>query len=115
MLAALDGRAPNFDGVRLLISIPEWPEYHQSSIVVLDPASRSAYPLPIDAYSGKINDQGVPVDEGVLEFSRDSNRLCINGAILAYRVIEQGRFCFRFVSGKFSGHRTPYMNAEVAK
>ena len=39
------------------------------------------------------------------------SEFCLDGALLVYRVFEEGRFCFGFDGERFTGHETQYMQA----
>jgi len=106
---AIAKRKPDFAQRYILLSIPEWPDYHQDSVVAIEPAARKAYPLPIDAYSGPGGESGEPAAKGKLTYALDSDRVCIEGAILAYKVAKDGTFCFVLKDGRFSGYKTAYM------
>lgn len=106
---AIKEKTPNFNKHYILITIPERPEYHQKSIVAIDSLSGVVYPVPVDAFSGTPSDRAPEGKEGKLIFSTDSKKLCIEGDILAYRVISSGNFCFLLEEEKFVGHHTPYM------
>ncbi|MDN7902458.1 hypothetical protein [Burkholderia cepacia] len=105
----LKTKAPNFYGHYILLAYPEFKEYHQRSVVAIDAQTGVVYPLPIDAFSGFMHGKRVAKDEGKITYSADSNKVCISGAILVYRSIEEGNFCFEFVGDKFVGHHTEYM------
>jgi hypothetical protein len=94
----------------MLLSLSEWPTYHQRSVVAIDVNTGIVYPLPIDAYSGVGDSKGVIHSEGTLEYKVGDGRLCIKGAILVYRAIQEGTFCFTFQDNKFAGYHTEYMN-----
>lgn len=106
---ALESAPANFANGLVLLDIPARPEFHQKSLVVLDPDSGIVWPLPFDAYAGRLDTHGNPTGEGTLEFSSDSSTVCIDGSLLTYRVIETGHFCFTFNGGRFEGHITQYM------
>lgn len=109
MAEAIAHRKPDFHRRYILLTIPEWPEYRQSSVVAIDPALPAAYPVPIDAFSGPVGKSGDPTTQGKLMYGLDSNEICIDGAILAYKAIKNGRFCFTFQAERFTGYRTAYM------
>lgn len=106
---AIAKRKPDFNRRYILLTIPEWPQYHQSSIVAIDPATSTAYPVPIDAYSGPAAESGDPTTAGKLTYKVDSEEVCIEGAILAYKAIKDGKFCFVLRGGRFIGYKTVYM------
>jgi hypothetical protein len=106
---AIAKRKPDFNRRYILLTIPEWPQYHQSSIVAIDPATRTAYPLPIDAYSGPTGESGDPTTVGKLTYGVDGEEVCIEGAILAYKTIKDGKFCFTLQAERFTGYKTAYM------
>ncbi|SEL27523.1 hypothetical protein SAMN05216214_11031 [Atopomonas hussainii] len=101
---------PNFNNNYILLTISERPEYHQKSVVAIDPSTGFFYPIPIDAYSGTPSDTDPEGKDGKISFGLDSNEVCIDGDILVYRAITTGNFCFYFQDGKFIGHPTAYMN-----
>ena len=108
--AAIRDKTSNFNRHFILLAIPEWPEYHQQSIVAIDTRDGVVYPVPIDAYSGRLGSDGNPTGEGKLSYGLSSNEVCVEGAVLAYRALDEGRFCFRLERDRFVGHRTPYMD-----
>ena len=100
----------NFANGLIVLDIPIRPEYHQKSLVVIEPESGVVWPFPFDAYAGPLDASGNPTGEGALEFSPDGNTVCIDGSLLVYRVINTGRFCFTYLGeGRFEGHVTQYM------
>ncbi len=106
---AISNLPKNFNKEYILLTIDEWPEYNQKSIVVINPDTRIYYPLPIDAYSGTPTKEDSDGKNGKLEYSFATNKICITGDILVYRSISSGEFCFYFDNGKFNGHQTAYM------
>ncbi|WP_218189048.1 MULTISPECIES: hypothetical protein [unclassified Pseudomonas] len=96
--------APNFFGKYIVVIIPERNEYNQSSVVAIDSTTNMVYPVPIDAFSANTSKN---VGRAV-RFGIESNKLCINGNIVAGRVIESGTFCFYLDGNKFTGHKTAY-------
>lgn len=106
---ALATRKPDFAQHYAVLSISEWPAYHQRSVVAVDLRNGAVHPLPIDAYSGPVGTRDSATSDGRLRYGLDSNRLCVDGAILAYRQLRDGTFCFTLQDGRFTGHRTPYM------
>lgn len=110
---ALEDAPANFANDLILLDIPTRPEYHQKSLVVLEPDTGIVWPFPFDAYAGPLDAHGNPTGEGTLEFSSDSSTVCIDGSLLVYRVIETGRFCFTFDAGRFEGHTTQYMRDDI--
>lgn len=105
---ALADAPPNFATDLILLDIPIYPEYHQKSLVVIEPDTGIVWPFPFDVFAGPLDSSGNPVSDGVLNFSKNSSRVCIDGSLLVYRVIEEGRFCFTFDNGRFEGHPTQY-------
>ena len=101
---------PNFNNRYILLTITERAEYHQRSIVAIDPETGEFYPIPIDFFSGTPSKKDPKGEHGKLTYSIDSNRLCINGDIVVYRSIKTGEFCFTLENGKFTGYHTTYMN-----
>lgn len=105
---ALESRPVNFAERLILLDISTRPEYHQKSLVVLEPETGVVWPFPFDAYSGVIDTRGSPAGEGSLDFSINSSTVCIEGALLVYHALDNGRFCFTFNNGTFDGHNTQY-------
>lgn len=103
---------PNFNGHYIVAELEEWPEYFQRSVVVINARSGVVYPLPIDALSGPLSSKGEPTTYGKVETSVDAQQFCLVGAMLAYRSINEGRFCFGFDGVRFTGHQTAYMAPE---
>lgn len=107
---ALELSQPNFNKNYLVSTITERPEYHQKSIVVIDPVTGYFYPLPIDFFSGTPSQYDPEGKFGKIEYSLESNSICLTGDILVYRSIKSGKFCFDFDGRRFSGFETEYMN-----
>jgi hypothetical protein len=108
---AISKNKPNFDEKYILLSIPEGlPPYFQRSLVAIDTTSGVVYPVPIDGYTGVTNEQGYAKRSGQLKFDLHSSKICIDGAIVAHHMIENGNFCFTFDGDRFVGHHTPYMD-----
>jgi hypothetical protein len=107
---AIKQQQPNFNQHYILLTIAVWPEYHQRSVVAINTKTGVVYPLPIDVYSGPLDKAGNPRKDGKITFSLNSKQVCIDGAILAYRSVKEGKFCFSMLDNKFVGHHTPYMN-----
>jgi len=84
-------------------------KYYEHSVVVIDARTGIAYPLPFDSYSGDVDAKGNVHDYGHILYDLNSNRVCISGAIVAYRQIDSGKLCWNFDGTKFVGHHTPYM------
>lgn len=105
---ALQSKSANFSKDLILLDIPTRAAYHQRSLVVIEPETGAVWPFPFDAYSGPVDGNGEPTGEGTLDFSVDSDTVCVGGALLVYRVLENGRFCFTFDGGRFEGHVTQY-------
>lgn len=104
---AINSREPNFFFDFVLVTVLEWPEYGQRSIVVVNKKTGNVYLVPIDVYSGAPG-KGSP--NGRLEFGLKRNKLCILGDILVYRSIKSGRFCFYLDGERFTGYKTAYMD-----
>lgn len=104
---------PNFNGHYIVAELEEWPEYFQRSVVVINARSGVVYPVPIDALSGALSSRGRPMGHGTLETSVDAQQFCLLGTILAYRSINEGRFCFGFDGVRFTGYQTAYMVFEA--
>lgn len=103
---AISGREPIFFFDYVLVTVLEWSEYHQRSIVVVNKKTGNVYPVPIDVYSGA-SGRGSP--NGRLEFGLKENKLCILGDVLVCRSIKSGEFCFYLDGERFTGYRTAYM------
>ncbi|PRE81148.1 hypothetical protein C6Q13_26065 [Burkholderia gladioli] len=106
---AIKNNSPNFNDHYILLTYPEFKNYHQRTVVAIDTQTGVVYPLPIDAFSGYMRGRRTAKDDGKITYSLDSNKVCISGAILVYRAFEEGNFCFDFVGDKFVGHHTEYM------
>ncbi|WMJ69516.1 hypothetical protein [Stenotrophomonas sp. 24(2023)] len=107
---AIRTQAPNFNRHYLLAVLQERKAYFQQSIVLIDSRDGTVFPLPIDAFSGRLAGTGGATSEGTVETAVDSDTFCVSGALLVYRAFEQGRFCFGFDGQRFTGHPTQYMN-----
>ena len=101
---AFKEQPPNFFKHYILLSIPERQEYYQRSIVAINSLNGEVYPVPIDVYSGKDS-----IKDGKITFNFTSNKLCIEGDILVYKVIKSGYFCFFLEGDRFTGYSTAYM------
>jgi hypothetical protein len=77
--------------------------------MAIDANTGIVYPLPIDAYSGLMGNSPSAKTDGKLTFNLNSDQICIQGAILAYRAFQEGNFCFQFKDDRFIGHHTEYM------
>lgn len=107
---AISNKSANFNKRYILLSIEEWPPSPDfKSLVAIDTLTGIVYPVPIDDYSGHMNNRGNLTSKPKLSFSLQSNRLCIDGAILVYRATTNGHFCFDFDGEKFTGYQTGYM------
>jgi len=109
---AIRTQAPNFNKHFILAQLDERKEYFQRSIVLIDSRDGTVYPLPIDAFSGPLEDRNEARTYGRVETSAESDTFCVSGALLVYRAFEEGRFCFGFDGVRFTGHQTAYMAAE---
>jgi hypothetical protein len=107
--AAIKKQKPNFNQHYILLSVPVWPEYYQHSLMAIDISTGIVYPVPIDVYSGPLDKKGNPKKNGKLTFALNNKQVCIEGAILVYRSIKEGKFCFSMQGNKFVGHHTAYM------
>lgn len=101
---AFKEQLPNFFKNYILTSIPERQKSHQRSIVTINSLNGEVYPVPIDVYSGRDS-----IKDGEITFNLASNKLCIEGDILVYKVIKSGHFCFFLEEDKFTGYSTAYM------
>jgi hypothetical protein len=109
--SAISSKSANFNKHYILLSIEEWPPSPDGrSLVAIDTLTGIVYPVPIDAYGGRMDDQGKIRSRPKLFFSLKSNRLCIKGDILVYRANINGHFCFDFDGEKFTGYQTDYMH-----
>ncbi len=106
------GQRPNFNERYIVAELEEWPEVFQRSVVVINTRTGVVYPLPIDALSGPLSISGHSSGYGAVETSVDAKTFCLVGAVLAYRSITEGRFCFGFDGSRFTGYRTAYMTAD---
>lgn len=108
---ALQNQKPNFNQHYLLVQTDDRPEYFQRTVVLVDTRTGEATPLPIDAFTGAAGKGGEATGYGTLETGVDQPQFCLDGALLVYRVFEEGRFCFGFDGERFTGHETQYMQA----
>ncbi|HHB9417458.1 TPA: hypothetical protein ACOEN8_002442, partial [Stenotrophomonas maltophilia] len=108
---ALQHQKPNFNKHYLLVQVDDRPEYFQRTLVLVDTRTGRATPLPFDAFTGPAGKGGEATGYGTLETGVDQPQFCLDGALLVYRVFEQGRFCFGFDGERFTGHETQYMQA----
>lgn len=108
---ALQHQKPNFNQHYLLVQVDDRPEYFQRTLVLVDTRTGRATPLPIDAFTGPAGKGGDATGYGTLETGVDQQQFCLDGALLVYRVFEEGRFCFGFDGERFTGHETQYMQA----
>lgn len=108
---ALQHQKPNFNKHYLLVQVDDRPEYFQRTLVLVDTRTGRATPLPIDAFTGPAGKGGEATGYGTLETGVDQPQFCLDGALLVYRVFEEGRFCFGFDGERFTGHETQYMQA----
>jgi hypothetical protein len=108
--AAIEKMPANFNKHYILLSVEEWPPSPEfKSLMAIDTRTGVVYPVPIDDYSGHVDNRGRVTSKPKLTFSIESNRLCIQGAILVYRATTNGNFCFDFNGDRFSGYHTEYM------
>lgn len=108
---ALQHQKPNFNQHYLLVQVDDRPEYFQRTLVLVDTRTGRATPLPFDAFTGPAGKGGDATGYGTLETGVDQQQFCLDGALLVYRVFEEGRFCFGFDGERFTGHETQYMQA----
>lgn len=108
---ALRNEKPNFNQHYLLVQVDDRPEYFQRTLVLVDTRTGAATPLPFDAFTGPAGKGGDATGYGTLETGVDQQQFCLDGALLVYRVFEEGRFCFGFDGERFTGHETQYMQA----
>ncbi|MDG0027901.1 hypothetical protein [Trinickia sp. Y13] len=106
---AIAAMAPNFNHHYILLIMLERKKYYEHSVVAIDSKTGIAYPLPFDSYSGDVDAKGNIHGYGHILYDLNSNRVCISGAIVAYRQIDSGKLCWSFDGAKFVGRHTPYM------
>ncbi|WP_295570416.1 hypothetical protein [uncultured Stenotrophomonas sp.] len=106
---ALRNATPNFDKHYLLVQVDDRPEFFQRSVLLVDTRTGRATPLPIDAFTGPAEKGGDAIRYGTLYTGVDQQQFCLDGALLVYRALEEGRFCFGFDGERFTGHETQYM------
>ncbi|SIN83125.1 hypothetical protein [Paraburkholderia phenazinium] len=106
---AIQKYAVNFNGHYILLPIPERKEYFEHSLVAIDVVTGIVYPLPFDSYSGVVDKKGNAHNYGKLSFDLKSNKICVNGTVVAYKQEDSGNMCWTFEKNKFVGHSTPYM------
>jgi hypothetical protein len=105
---ALQHQKPNFNQHYLLVQVDDRPEYFQRTLVLVDTRTggrRHCRSMPSPARRGRADATGY----GTLETGVDQQQFCLDGALLVYRVFEEGRFCFGFDGERFTGHETQYM------
>lgn len=105
-------RKANFNGHYIVAELEEWPQFFQRSVVVVNTRTGIVYPLPIDALSGPLSSAGRSSGFGRVETSAKASQFCLVGAVLAYRSISEGRYCFGFDGTRFTGHKTSYMPSD---
>jgi len=98
----------NFNGHYILLKIIESSKDYEQSLVVIDTKTGIAYPAPMDFFSGEPKEDGAVNQFGSVGYNIDSDQICINGSIVAYRAEQDGKFCFHFTDGKFTGLNTAY-------
>ncbi|MDD1789722.1 hypothetical protein [Burkholderia gladioli] len=109
--SALKNKPANFNSDYILLPIKEWDD--ERSLVAIDKRSGVVYPVPIDSYFDTPKEVGTSAQHAKLNFSKESNEVCIYGSILVYRANETGKFCFRLEGNKFVGHHTTYMGHDT--
>lgn len=107
--AALRDSPVNFNRHYTLLAIKEWRDSDEKSLVAIDQNTGTVYPVPIDSFSPSFDSTRRAERHAKLDFSENSDRVCINGSILVYRATQTGKFCFRFDGTKFFGYHTAYM------
>lgn len=71
------------------------------ALVVIDPSNKEVFPLYGQYMDGE-NDSGKVITKRKIEFSKLSNKICINGKKYAYRdIVENGKYCYTFLNKKF--------------
>ncbi|WP_244104056.1 hypothetical protein [Burkholderia gladioli] len=108
---ALQNKPANFNSNYILLPIKEWDD--ERSLVAIDKRNGIVYPVPIDSYFDTPKGAGTSARHAKLNFSKESNEVCIYGSILVYRANENGKFCFRLEGNKFVGHHTTYMGHDT--
>ncbi|WP_207625892.1 hypothetical protein [Burkholderia gladioli] len=108
---ALQNKPANFNSNYILLPIKEWDD--ERSLVAIDKRNGIVYPVPIDSYFDTPKGAGTSARHAKLNFSKESNEVCISGSILVYRANENGKFCFRLEGNKFVGHHTTYMGHDT--
>jgi hypothetical protein len=98
---------PNFNQNMIVLAIDTRSRYAQQALVAINPSSRTVYPLPFDHFANSFSDS-VPKRHGQVIHSRESDEICIDGEIMAYRSVQSGRLCWRLIGKQFSGEITPY-------
>jgi len=108
---ALDNRDADFNHDMILLALDSRLEYMQQTLVAISPLHRTIYPFPFDFFSSSFSATKKKA-KGTLVYSLRSNSVCIKGAILAYRSVQDGQLCWRFIDQQFSGEITPYTYPE---
>lgn len=104
---ALETRLSDFNREFIVVAVDSRPEYGQQSIVAVNSKTKMVYPLPFDFLAASFP-KSPPYRNGRLTYSQDSNELCVDGAILAYRSVQSGQMCWRLEGNQFVGEITPY-------
>jgi hypothetical protein len=104
---AVRDRKVDFNNNMIILTIESRPKYAQQTLVAIAPTSKTVYPLPFDFFSDSFNNDK-PIRNGKATYSLQSNSLCIDGGIMAYKSVQDGHLCWNFSEGQFSGAITPY-------
>ncbi|QBG94623.1 hypothetical protein [Xanthomonas oryzae] len=107
---ALKNNSINFGKKYILVSIPERKRFFENSLVAIDAETGVAYPFPFDFYSGKTDKAGNSHGDGIVHYAINSDQVCIDGSIMAYKEMQNGHLCWKFDAGRFVGQRTPYLD-----
>jgi hypothetical protein len=106
---ALKSMSANFNQTYILLPIKEWQDSDEQSLVAIDKNTGIVYPIPIDSFSPYPAYKSKKKNIAALQFSKNSNQVCIDGEILVYRATQTGKFCFQLDGDKFVGYHTTYM------
>lgn len=108
---ALATREPDFNHDMIVVAIDTRPQYEQKALAAISVSSKKVYPLPFDHFSSSFSKTDA-VGPGRITYALADDRVCIDGAIMAYRSVQSGHMCWRFSGDKFTGEQTPYTYAD---
>lgn len=108
---AVERGQANFNRTMIITVINSRPRYKQQTVVAIDPRAMKVYPLPFDYFTRSFSKTD-PDEYGRLVYSLESNNICVDGEILAYRSTQSGPLCWRFEGNQFVGSETPYTYPE---